>query len=111
MNTTSEPKKKLWKNLTQAPIWLFLLVILLAFSLLGAMIAKMIKDDDTQGVYYGGTPEGYRKRMMEKMGGGGGGGSTYGQGRPVKAGGAEGGNPQKQMREIRARQMGSSGGQ
>jgi hypothetical protein len=81
MSTTSERKQKIWKNLTQAPFWLFLIVIVLSLSILGVMIAKMIRDDDTQGVYYGGTPEGYRKRMAEKMGSGGG-GSSYGQGKP-----------------------------
>jgi hypothetical protein len=86
MNQSLESKNKFWKNLTKAPVWLFLIVTILALGILGVMIAKMIKDDDTQGVYYGGTPEGYRKRMAEQMGGGGG-GKGYGQGKP-------GGNPQ-----------------
>jgi hypothetical protein len=94
MNQILERKNKLLETLKQGSFWWLLLAIVLALAFLGVMIAKMIRDDDTQGVYYGGTPEGYRKRMAEKMGGGGGGGvSTYGQGKPNVAPKAPGTTP------------------
>jgi hypothetical protein len=104
MNDTLGRKSKLQAIGERAPISLFVLAIAIALSFLVAMITKMVKDEDTQGVYYGGTPEGYRKRYAQMMGGGGagaGGNGTqstgYGKGRPsppasaLKAPGAGGG--------------------
>jgi hypothetical protein len=93
----------------QIPVAAIIAAVVLALGLLVFFIVKTVKSDDTQGVSYGNQAD-YRKRMAEKMGGGSGGGgaSTYGQGKPNAAprGPGGSGNPQQQMMEMRARQMG-----
>ena len=79
MSKTPERKSKLPTILEHAPVGLFFIAIAIALSFLGAMIVKMIKEDDTQGIYYGGTPEQYRKRYTQMMSGGS---SGYGAKKP-----------------------------
>jgi hypothetical protein len=92
----------------QIPVAAIIAAVVLALGLLGFFIVKAVKSDDTQGGSYG-SQEDYRKRMAEKMGGG-----TYGQGKPGGPGGAPGApgaSTQQKMMEMRAKQMGGSGGQ